>query len=1316
MPLSAFHPAVRDWFSAALGAPTPAQALGWPSIRSGSHTLIAAPTGTGKTLAAFLISIDSLVQQGPYLAAGTQVLYISPLKALGNDIEKNLQGPLAGIRERDVLVPDIRVMVRSGDTPAAERQRMVRHPPHILVTTPESLYILLTSEGGRRTLQTVRTVIIDEIHAMAGDKRGAHLTLSLERLEALTSAHGPLQRIGLSATQKPLSAMAEFLVGSGRTCALVDAGHLRHLDLAVEIPSSPLEPVCAHEVWAEIYERMASLIESHRTTLIFVNTRKLAERIAARLSERLGESRVTCHHGSLSRERRFDAEQRLKAGRLAVLVATASLELGIDIGDVELVIQVGSPKAIATFLQRVGRAGHGIARTPKGRLFPLTIDDLDEAAGLLRAVSSGELDRIPQPRQPLDILAQQLVAACVSETWDEEALFQCFTRSWPYRDLSRDSFDRVVALHASGRGLIHRDGINHRLRATRRARLVAVTSGGAIPETALFQVREEPSGNLVGTLDEDFSLESNPGDIVQLGNTSWRILRIESREGIMRVADAHGAPPTIPFWLGEAPGRTRELSAAVAAVRDESNSPAWLVRHAGLDAGAAEQLWAHYLAARAVLGALPTQRVVIAERFFDDSGGMQMIIHAPFGVRINRAWGLALRKRLCGGFGFELEAAANENAILFSLAPTTSFALEEIFTFLSPVNVRALLVQACITGGQFETRWRRNASRALVVERFAGGKRVPAYLTRLRANDALSAAFPGVLACPETLPAGPIALPVGHPLVDQTVEDCLTELMDVDGLIEVLTALRDGAITTRAVELSEASPLAGGILAAKPYAFLDDVPFEERRVRTVRASAARIQPAAAITELDPVLVEELRRDIWPQPRDAEELHEALQWMGYCLDSEAAGWEALLCELSADGRAIHRDGRWQAADAATAPKDVLRGRLEALGPVHSDDPLLLELEQEGVVLRTRYLGRPAWCHRRLLARLHHAMLARRRASAEPPASAATLLRMLARWQGVSADDQREGPRGLAATLDQLSGYEAPVPAWSTRLLPARVRGFRQDWLDGLCRSGEFAWGRLWSSPVRDIRQAPGAPTSLRTTPICLVRREHLERWLSIAPPALGEEGLSSNARAVLAALRAGGALFQLELVRASGLLPAYVEIAQSELIAQGLITCDSFSALRWLLLPPQRRSRALPPGGRWSLLRAPASGQAPAQASALTAEDQALFVARQLLARTGVVFRQTAARERQPLPWRDLLRALRTLELRGEVIGGRLVAGFSGEQFALPQAAEMLRMLSRTSLPLAGPPEVSPADPLNYRGILTPDERVPARTAGNVQVG
>ena len=1284
---------MRSWFTESLGEPTAAQRLGWPVIRAGGHVLIAAPTGTGKTLAAFLCAIDLLVRQVPSLPATTQVLYVSPLKALGNDIGKNLQVPLAGIAERDPEIPAIRVAVRSGDTPAAERARMMRRAPHILVTTPESLAILLTSVGGRAMLANVRTVIVDEIHALAGNRRGAHLVLALERLDALA---GGVQRIGLSATQKPLSDIAHFLVGVGRECTVVDAGHLRHLDLGVEIPRSPLEALCSHDVWAEMHQRMVELIESHRITLIFVNTRKLAERLTLRLSELLGSERIACHHGSLSKERRLDAEQRLKEGRLSALVATASLELGIDIGDVDLVLQISSSRTIATFLQRVGRAGHGVTRTPKGRIFPLTIDELVESTALLTAVRAGELDRIVQPRQPLDLLAQHAVAACVNETWDEDALYTLFVRAWPYRDLSRADFAAVLDMLTQGRrALLHRDGVNHRVRATKRARLVTMTSGGAIPDNAALQVREDPGDVLVGTLDEDFSLESSPGDVFQLGNTSWRILRVESRAGVVRVVNAAGAPPTIPFWLGEAPGRSRELSAAVGAVREACDSPSWAVA-AGLDGAAAAQLDGYLAAGRAALGAVPSQNLVIAERFFDDSGGLQLIIHAPFGSRINRAWGLALRKRFCGGFGFELEAAANEEGILLSLAPTTSFALPEVFTYLAPATVRNVLVQACITGGQFETRWRWNAQRALLIERFTSGKKVPAFLTRIRANDALAEAFPGVLSCPENLPSGPLVVP-DHPLVAQTIADCLDELMDTDGLIEVLEGIRSGRIATRSVETLQPSPFAGGILTAQAYAFLDDVPFEERRTRAVSPSGSVALPP--VIDLDPEAVSTIRAQAWPQPDNAEDVHEALLWMGYVDDKESAHWGSWLSALAAAGRVQHEDGRWYATEATRDPVAVLRGRLDALGPVICDDPAMLQLENEGTALRCRIEGRAAWCNRRLLARIHRAMLDRRR-RAWQPVSVTDFLRFLTRWQGLHPDAWREGPRGVAETLAQLAGFALTGPAWTGQVLPRRVRGFRPILLEQLTLAGEFTWGRLWSIPV-------SGHTHLAQVPVCVVPHADVDSWLRLAAP-LSEVGLSGNALAVLRALDAHGALFHEAVVRASGLLPEHVEMAQSELIAHGIITCDSFAAMRWLLLPSSRRRGARTPGGRWSRLRR--TGEGPA-GDPLADEDLVMFACRRLLQRTGVVFRQTIERERLPLPWRDLLRALRRMELSGEVHGGRFVAGFSGEQYALPAAAEALR----NGIADTGPLAISAADPLNFHGILLPDQRIPPVTGRIIQV-
>jgi ATP-dependent Lhr-like helicase len=1300
VPLSSFHPAVRAWFSETLGEPTPAQREGWRAIQSGSHTLIAAPTGSGKTLAAFLSAIDSLLSDGAPLPDETQVLYLSPLKALAADVQKNLERPLAEIRARDASLPKVRVMVRTGDTPASARTAMVRTPPHILVTTPESLYILLTSEGGRRVLKTVRTVIVDEIHSLVRDKRGSHLALSLERLETLVDHGQPVMRIGLSATQKPLSEVAQFLVGAGRSCTLVDTGHLRRLDLAITMPPSPLAAVCSHEVWEEIYGQVADLVRAHTTTLVFVNTRKMAERVALRLAQLVGEADVTCHHGSLSAARRHDAETRLKDGKLRALVATASLELGIDIGDVDLVVQLGSCRSIATLLQRVGRAGHGVGRVPKGRLFPLTRDELVEAKAMVDAIPRGDLDRTPQPGRPLDILAQQVVAACVAEPWSEDALFASFTRAWPYRMLTRTEFDEVIALHAQGRwALLHRDGVGRVVRATKRARLTALAGGGAIPDNADYRVVLEPDGTFIGTLNEDFAIESNGGDIFQLGTASWRILRVEA--GVVRVADAKGAPPTIPFWLGEAPARTPELSAAVGAVRLHASTAKADPRDPVLG-----QLGEYIDAGMKVLGAVPTQTEVIAERFFDESGGMQLVIHAPFGGRINRAWGLALRKRFCRGFGFELQAAANEEAILFSLGPQHSFPLEEVFDYLHPNTAREILVQAILGAPMFKTRWRWNVTRSLLLERVRGGKPVAAPLLRMRADDLLASSFPAALACPETLPPGDVEVPIGHPIVRQTLEDCLTEAMDVEGFLEVLRGLRDGSIRRRAVDTTEPSVFAHGILAAQPYAFLDDAPLEERRTQAVLTrrtlSAASADDLGA---LDPEAIRRVREEAWPQPSDAEEVHEALLWMGFVTVAEAPEWEAWLVALRAAGRVVLESGRWFAVEASRDPLTVLRGRLEALGPIESDDPLLVTLEAEGTILRGRFEGRSGWCNRRLLARIHRYTLERLRQEIVP-VTAKELLRFLAAYQHVDEEHRLEGPRGVAEVIAQLAGFEVPAVAWEASVLPARVRHYKREWLDQLTLGGEVAWGRLWGT----------GPAAIRTTPICLLPREQLDGWTALARP-VEATGLGANAARIHVVLAAGGALFPPEIKRRAGLDVADFDEGMSQLVAAGIATCDNFGALRALVSPSTRRWLTSSAAGRWSLFRQSASVEALPAASSLAtqlAPDAIETVARQLLQRTGVVFRKTIAREKLPVTWRDLVRVYRTLEARGEVRGGRFVAGFDGEQYALPEAVTLLRSVRRGPVGITA--VVSAADPLNFRGILTPEERVASTTRRTVEVG
>src|SRR5216117_1003602 len=908
-----FHPAIARWFERTFGSPTEPQVRGWPAIQSGRHVLISAPTGSGKTLAAFLASLDVLFREGvdADLPNETQVVYVSPLKALSNDIRKNLQEPLTGIRslvcEGNGREIDVRAEVRTGDTSAAQRQALIKKPPHILVTTPESLYLLLTSESGRRMLSTARTLILDEIHAVVDDRRGAHLALSVERLAALTrlrqgyggQAKNPLQRIGLSATQKPIEEVARFLVGTcavdgagNPDCEIIDIGHRRELDLAIEIPSSPLEAVMSNEVWEEIYSRLAELIQEHRTTLVFVNTRRMAERVTHHLSELLGADAVTSHHGSLSAKLRLDAEDRLKRGELKALVATASLELGIDIGSVDLVCQLGSTRSIATLLQRVGRAEHKRGGLPKGRIFPLSRDELIECAPLLGCVRRGELDRLSIPEKPLDVLAQQVVAAASTEDWDENKFFALVRSAWPYRNLTREEFDSIVKMLAEGfstkRGrraaLIHHDAVNHRLRGRRGARLVALTSGGAIPDNADYRVVLEPSETFVGTVNEDFAVESLAGDIFQLGNTSWRILRINS--GIVRVEDAKGQPPGIPFWLGEAPARTSEVSRAVSDLRveieklliDGQNPAEWLAEQMQLPKEAADQLADYFADTYRSLGAIPSQQTLVMERFFDESGGMQLVLHAPFGSRINRAWGLALRKRFCRSFNFELQAAATDDAIVISLGTQHSFPLEEFFRYLNSKTVRDLLVQALLDAPMFTIRWRWNATRSLAVPRFRGGAKMAAPLQRMESENLLAAVFPDQLACQEHI-VGDREIP-DHPLVRQTIDDCLTEAMDIDGLEEVLSKIERGEIRCIARDLPEPSPLASEILNARPYAFLDNAPLEERRTQAVytrRASDRNGSDGLGI--LDAAAIEKVKTQAWPEATNPDELHDALMLIG-----------------------------------------------------------------------------------------------------------------------------------------------------------------------------------------------------------------------------------------------------------------------------------------------------------------------------------------------------------------------------------------------------------------------------------------------------
>lgn len=1350
----------------------------------------------------------------------TSVVYVSPLKALSNDIQKNLWEPLRSIRqlaeERGTPLPEIRVAVRTGDTPAREREFMRRRPPHILITTPESLYILLTVESSRRYLASAQTVIVDEIHAVAADKRGAHLALSLERLDDLAGA--PLQRIGLSATQRPIENIGRLLVGTRNLtpdgapdCAIVDVGHGRDLDLRVEVPEQPLGAVASHAMWAEVYDRITTHAKGVRTTIVFVNTRKLVERVAHQLSQRLGKDAVAAHHGSLSRETRLKAEQGLKAGTLKVVVATASLELGIDIGYVDLVCHLGAPRSLNVLLQRVGRSGHWLGATPRGILFPGTRDEMIQCAAAIRAVRAGELDRVLIPRAPRDILAQQIVATVASHERTEHEMLALARRAYPYRDLGRREYEAILTMLAEGvatrRGRrsahLHWDRVNRRLRARRGALLTAITCGGAIPDVADYQVIEDPAGTLIGTVNEDFAVESVAGDIFLLGNRSWRIRKVES--GKVRVEDAQGAPPTIPFWLGEAPGRTMELSAAVAEVREEvasrlpdiQGAVAWLcsgthcsspVRAGmgpGVDRPAADQIVAYVIETLAILGTVPTQKTIVAERFFDEAGGMQLVLHAPFGNRINRAWGLALRKRFCLTFDFELQAAATDDGIVLSLGEQHSFPLESAFAMVRSGTLDEDLVQAALQAPMFGTRWRWNATRGLALLRARGGRRVPMPLQRMQADDLLAAVFPDQVACQDNH-AGPIT-PPDHPLVNETMENCFTEAMDVEGLRAIIQRIERGELRTVAVDTPVPSPMAHEILNANPFAFLDDVPLEERRARAVSLRRVNVDLAGGVGGLDQAAIDEVKSQAWPDVRDADELHDALlslallpaqelgnwlEWMGElvaagracrvawsrgerrapsaeCQESPGAGTEGYVAtervawvrtalpasKFEAETPAWASRGAIDSLTEEEAVRRIVQGWMEAIGPTTVAalarrlgllsgrvEAALLTLEAGGVVLRGRFTpgvdaATTEWCERRVLARIHRLTLGRLRREIEAVA-AADFLRFLFRWQHVHPGSQLHGRDGILSVIGQLQGMELPAPAWEREVLPARIARYNGADLEQLCLSGAVAWGRLRlrNDSAEDEEMPRRRQTLTRSASLGIVLREQLPRLLEAGSIGVGEtSGLSSTARVVVRHLQTRGASFLVEIARTTGHLESQIEEALWELVAQGLVTGDGIAGLRLLLTKagakrePHRRFRAIRGGlararhvpvGRWSLLREPGSAGV-AQAAAAEAEE---IFARQLLRRYGVVLRELLTREARAPSWRTLIGIYRRLEARGEIRGGRFVDGFSGEQFALPEAVEALRAVRRNreerEVVL-----VAAADPLNLVGILTPGARV-----------
>ena len=1353
--LDGMHEAVREWFEASFERPTAVQEGAWPAIAAGRHALLAAPTGSGKTLAGFLSVIDELLRRSlrDDLPQRTEVVYVSPLRALSNDVRRNLRAPLAGIdrrlEARGLPASGITAGLRTGDSSAADRRRLLKRPPHILVTTPESLYLLLTSEGGRGLLSHTGTVILDELHSLAGGKRGAHLTLSLERLEILNGR--PLRRIGMSATQRPLDRMARFLLGAREDdCAIVDAGASRERDLALELPGSPLQAVMPLEVWSELYDRLADLVRGHESTLVFVNTRRLCERAARQLSERLGEDAVASHHGSMSKEHRGEAERRLKRGSLKVLVATASLELGIDIGSVDLVCQLGSPRGISRLLQRVGRSGHAVGEVPRGRLFPLTRGELVESLALLKAAGRNEIEEIHIPPGAMDVLAQQIVAegACGEKSVDE--LHEAFSLAWPYRKLDRERFARVARMLADGystrRGrsgaYLHFDSVKRLLRPRRSARITALTNGGTIADQFDYDVLLMPSETRIGTLNEDFAFESLPGDIFQLGNASYRIQRVTS--GKVYAEDAQGAPPTIPFWFGEAPGRSTELSGRVAELLDgvetrlsrNEDAIAWLASIPGGSPEAARQAVEYLEVARATLGSLPGVGRYVIERFLDELGDMHVVIHSPLGSRLNRAWGLALRKRICRKFNIEPQAAALDDSIVISLGPGHSFPLKEITGWLHSSTAHEILVQAVLDSPMFPTRWRWTASTALAILRNWKGERRPAQFQRGDAEDLMVALFPDLVACAENL-TGDRAVP-DHPLVDQTLDDCLHELMDADGLLALLRSFEQGESEVRFAEPASPSVLAQEVITAKPYAFLDDAPAEERRTQAIRTRhLLDVEDAATLARPDPQAIAEVCAEAWPNPRDSDELHDALNLAGFLTEAELAEFADFLAELASQGRAVSftaGNGReiWTCVErrdelaaacakpheAATAVREVLRSRLEVLGPVTSAElarPLGLEtaaasealaaLEGEGFVVRGRFRtgaganGPDEWCERGLLARIHRRTLKSLRRQIKP-VSAAEFTSFLLQWQGLGAE-RRQGPESLRLALERLEGCTAPASAWESVVLPARISDFSPAMLDQVLASGEWLWKR--AEPFA----GQGGGRLAANTPIGLLRREYWHHW-PMSPGRM--EAFSFGARKIFEVLREDGADFFLGLVRNTGMLRSQVEMALGELAAGGLVTSDSFTGMRALITRADKRPRfgslrarmsGVQAGGRWSALPAPAADK-------VNEEDRVRYLAEAMVRRYGIVFRALLARDRGLPPWRAWLRVYRRMEARGELRGGRFVGGFSGEQFAAPAAVEELRAMRRRN-DFASRIRISSGDPANLTGVLSP-RRIPSQPA------
>ena len=1388
-----FHPIVNNWFSERFKEPTEVQNKAWPHISSNRNVLLSAPTGSGKTLAAFLPGINQLLADSlnGTLSSETKILYVSPLKALSNDIRRNLETPLAELNqqaqaENSFFMP-LSVMLRTGDTSAKDRTKITKAPPHILVTTPESLFLMLTSEKGRKVLESIETVIVDEIHSLARDKRGSHLSLSLARLDRLCRKKPA--RIGISATQKPMTTIAEFLCGTKKdeilsfaNCEIIDTGHLKDLDLAIETPSEELSTLCSHEQWEDIYNQLADKIKSHRSTLIFVNTRRMAERLSYQLAEILGEEAVTSHHGSLSKDIRLKAEEKLKNGKLKAIVATASLELGIDIGYIDLVCQIGSPRNIAVFLQRIGRSGHAVGALPKGRIFPVTRDELLEAMSLIRAVKNRKLDQIIIPETPLDILAQQIIAITACEEMSTYELYTLCTQSWSFRKLSREQFDATLLMLAEGvnpqnrqGAYIHYDRVNNLIRARKHARLAALTSGGAIPENADYRVVTE-DGTYVGAVNEDFAIESLRGDVFILGTTSWRIMHV--RGTTMTVQDAQGAAATIPFWFGEAPGRSIELSQELCDVREDiadkiqsqlkPKAVSELSKDYHMSEEAAQQAVTYIESQVNATGIVPTLKHIIFERFFDESGGMQLVVHSPFGSRVNRAWGLAMRKRFCRGFNFELQASADENGFLLSLGPQQSFPLEDMFKLVTKNIAQKTLEQALLAVPVFQIRWRWNATRALAILRQNGGKRVPPALQRFKADDLLTSVFPQSTACLEHI-TGDIEIPTEHPLVFQTLMDCLHEANDLEMWMDVLQKIEDGDIKLYACDTTEPSPFSYQLIHANVYAFLDDAPAEERRTRAI-ATRRTLNPddVKDLGWLDKEAIRKVIEDAAPTVRNADELHDTLLIQKLLFLDDNQEWLNWYQELESSGRAscikvngktlIFAIERWTMINAIwkdskpepefylpealnipfsyeDAVKSVVRGLLEISGPITGLKiseilaikftdvfQALLALEVEGFILRGNY-NEDVRDPLEILADLEKEIpdeqiqwCERRLLSRIHRLTLDSLRRQIQAVEPevfqkylldrhqLNGERQFKGKQGFNNVIDQLEGFEIPAASWEEDVLPSRIVDYKSFWLDESSMYGETLWCRLKMMTKNDANQTSKLNSA---TPITICLRENIS-WLLNPSHNNEEPNLKTDAKKVYQSLKDSGALFTEDIRIKAGLLKTQTEDLLWELAARGLLTADGFASLR------KRISKKNTSRSRRGQRNSSPTGRwnlFPGVLGEEVPNNRRQQWVELLLHRYGILFRDLLERENCAPSWGLLVPVLRRMEARGEIRGGRFVKGVGGEQYALPGAVEKLRKFKdRNEQHYSFIPAIEPA---NLVGIINDYSKVPARRGNNL---